>query len=66
MSTREKCQNILASNKSDDQKLYDIFQLVKGTLPGQHDMLYYALLGWADAHKRELDPAASAVADYFK
>ena len=66
MFTREKCQKVLASNKSDDQKLYEVFQMCKDDIRCTNLDLYYALLGWADAHKREFDPAASALADYFK
>lgn len=68
MYTREKCQKILASNKSDDQKLYEVFQLYQDDIRAHNSQLYYALLGWADVHRRELDPAASAsaLADYFK
>ena len=68
MPIREECQKILASNKSDDQKLYDIFQLVKDDVRRTNVELYYALLGWSNTHMRDLDPAASAsvLADYFK
>ena len=48
-------QAILASNKNDDQKLYEIFLLHQNEIRKQNINLYYALLGWKDAHIRELD-----------
>lgn len=57
---------IMASTKTDDQKLYEILQLYKDDIREHNSQLYYALLGWADAHRRELRPPASALPDYFK
>lgn len=68
MYTREKCQKVLASNKSDDQKLYEVFQLCKDYVRRTNVELYYALLGWSNTHTCDLDPdaIASTVANYFK
>lgn len=66
VKTRQTCQKILASNRSDDQKLYDVFQQCKDELRHANTELYYALLGWTDAHKRDLAPAASELCGYFK
>lgn len=56
---------VMASTKTDDQKLYEIFQLYKDDIREHNSQLYYALLGWADAHKRELKLPVSAAASYF-
>lgn len=58
----QECQTVLASRKSDDQKLYDVFQHQKAELRKTNPQLYYALLGWADAHKLT---DASCVPAYF-
>lgn len=44
---------VLVSNKSDDQKLYEVFQIYKDDLQRKFPALYYALLGWRDAHLKE-------------
>jgi hypothetical protein len=47
---------ILASaSKSDDQKLYEIFELFKDDIKATNSSLYYALLGWKYAHFKELN-----------
>lgn len=51
---REKAQNILASGKSDDLKLFEIFKIYNEDLQKEYSQLYYALLGWKDAHLKEL------------
>lgn len=64
---KQCCANILASRKTDDQKLFDVFQQCKEELRNTNTDLYYALLGWADAHKHELiSDAPGFVPDYFK
>ena len=57
---------VMASTKTDAQKLYEIFQLYKDDIREHNSQLYYALLGWADAHRRELRHPASELPDYFK
>lgn len=54
VENRIKAQNILASNKSDDLKLFEVFQLYKDDLHNEYSQLYYALLGWKDSHLTEL------------
>lgn len=50
-----KAENILAKQDiSDDLKLYQIFELYKEDLYINYTNLYYALLGWKDAHLQEL------------
>lgn len=51
---REKAQNILASGKSDDLKLFEVFKIYNEVLQKEYSQLYYALLGWKDAHLKEL------------
>ena len=52
---RQKAENILADkNKSDDVKLFEIFQLYKDNLREHYAQFYYAMLGWKDAHLKEL------------
>ena len=51
---REKAQNILASGKSDDLKLFEIFKIYNEDLQKEYSQLYYALLGWKDTHLKEL------------
>lgn len=66
---RETGQAILASDRTDDQKLCEMFQLYKSELQVQYPNLYYALLGWRDAHIRELNTATAAETpanEYFK
>jgi hypothetical protein len=47
---------VLASeSKSDDQKLYEIFELFKDDIKATNSSLYYALLGWKYAHLKELN-----------
>lgn len=54
---REKAQKILSSEeKSNDLKLYEILQIYKEDLhKSSFCQLYYALLGWKDAHLKELN-----------
>lgn len=55
MLKREMAQIILANNHlSDDMKLYKVFELYKDELKEDYSQLYYALLGWKDAHLSEL------------
>lgn len=62
---RIAAQKILADPcKSDDKKLCEVFELYKDDLRQTNDQLYYALLGWRDAHL--LDLVAWPVSDYFK
>lgn len=52
---RIKAENILAQQDiSDDLKLYQIFELYKEDLYKNYTNVYYALLGWKDAHLQEL------------
>lgn len=51
---RIAAQDILASNKSDDLKLFEIFELYKEDLRKDYTDLYYALLGWKDEHLSKL------------
>ena len=43
-----------SKEKSDDLKLYEVFQIYKDELKNEYSQLYYALLGWKDNHLREL------------
>lgn len=57
MTVTEKQQianKILSSVDTDDQKLYEIFELYKDDLRKFNVNVYYALLGWKDAHHKEL------------
>ena len=48
-------QNILYDkSKSDDLKLFDVFQIYKDEIKQEYSQLYYALLGWKDSHLKEL------------
>ena len=51
---RLEAQKILSSSKSDDLKLFEIFEIYKYDLQNEYINLYYALLGWKDAHLQEL------------
>ena len=51
---REKAQKILASGKSDDLKLFEVFKIYNEDLQKEYSQLYYALLGWKDSHLKEL------------
>ena len=52
---RIEAENILLQkNKSDDLKLYEVFEICKDELKVTHSQLYYALLGWKDSHLNEL------------
>ena len=51
---RIKAQKILTSGKSDDLKLFEVFKIYSEDLKEEYSQLYYALLGWKDAHLREL------------
>ena len=57
---------VMASSKNDDQKLFEVFQLYKDEVREHNSQLYYALLGWADRHRRELQLPVSEMHDYFK
>jgi hypothetical protein len=57
---------VMASSKSDDQKLFEVFQLYQDEIRTHNSQLYYALLGWADRHRRELELPVSELPDYFK
>lgn len=51
---RKQADNILTSGKSDDLKLFEIFQIYKEDIQNEYTELYYALLGWKDKHLKEL------------
>ena len=51
---RIKAQKILTSGKSDDLKLFEVFKIYSEDLKEEYSQLYYALLGWKDAHLRDL------------
>lgn len=62
---RNAAERILADpRRSDDKKLFEIFELYKDDLRSSNVQLYYALLGWTDAHISELVPQPAF--DYFK
>ena len=54
VENRINAQKILSSNKSDDLKLFEVFQIYKDDIQKEYTELYYALLGWKDNHLREL------------
>ena len=54
VENRIKAQEILSSDKTDDLKLFEVFQLYKEDLQKEYAELYYALLGWKDSHLNEL------------
>ena len=54
VENRIASQNILTSNKSDDLKLFEVFQIYKDDIRKEYTELYYALLGWKDSHLKEL------------
>lgn len=54
LSKRITAQNILASGMSDDLKLFEILKTYGEDLQKENTELYYALLGWKDAHLKEL------------
>ena len=55
VENRINAQKILSSfNKSDDLKLFEIFQIYKDDIQKEYTELYYALLGWKDNHLKEL------------
>lgn len=58
---RVKAQEILASNMSDDLKLFEVFQIYKEDLQKEYSQLYYALLGWKDTHLKELHDEQSGI-----
>lgn len=47
-------QKILETDMSDDLKLFEVFKVYKEDLKEEYSQLYYALLGWKDAHLKEL------------
>lgn len=49
-----KADLILASDKNDNQKLLEIFNLYREEIRKQNVQLYYALLGWKDFNLKEL------------
>lgn len=52
---RIEAGNILVqNNKSDDLKLFEVFQIYKDDLQKECSQLYYALLAWKDSHLKEL------------
>jgi hypothetical protein len=51
---RIEAQKILASSKSDDLKLFEVFKIYNEDLKEEYSQLYYALLGWKDIHLKEL------------
>ena len=54
VENRIKAQEILATNKPADLKLFEIFQIYKEDLQKDYTELYYALLDWKDIHRKEL------------
>ena len=54
IDNRISAQKILSSNKSDDLKLFEVFQIYKENIQKEYTELYYALLGWKDNHLKEL------------
>ena len=54
LAKRINAQNILASGRSDDLKLFEIFKIYNEDLQKNYSQLYYALLGWKDSHLKEL------------
>ena len=56
-------QRYPGKQKSGDQKLFEVFRLLKPTVREQNIELYYVPLGWADTHKAEF---CNQVPDYFK
>lgn len=54
VAKRITSQNILASGMSDDLKLFEVFKIYSEDLQKEYSQLYYALLGWKDAHLKEL------------
>lgn len=60
VENRIKAQNILSSNKSDDLKLFEVFEIYKDDIQKENTELYYALLGWRYAHFRELQNEQNA------
>ena len=51
---RKKADEILATDLTEDEKLFVISQLYKEELNKSFPQLYYALLGWKDSHLKEL------------
>lgn len=51
---RTDAQAVLSSDKSDDLKLLEVFQIYKDDLRNKYTELYYALLGWKHSHWTEL------------
>lgn len=52
---RIEAGNILVQkNKSDDLKLFEVFQIYKEDLQKECSQLYYALLAWKDSHLKDL------------
>jgi hypothetical protein len=52
---RIEAGNILVqNNKSDDLKLFEVFQIYKDDIQKECSQLYYALLAWKDSHLKEL------------
>lgn len=45
---------LMQKNKSDDLKLFEVFQIYKEELHKECSQVYYALLGWKDRHLKEL------------
>ena len=41
---------LMQKNKSDDLKLFEVFQIYKKDLHNECSQLYYALLAWKDRH----------------
>ena len=51
---RIDAQAVLSSDKSDDLKLFEVFQIYKDDLRRDYTQLYYALLGWKGSRIAEL------------
>ena len=54
LAKRIVAQDVLKSDMSDDLKLFEVFKIYKEDLKEEYSQLYYALLGWKDAHLKEL------------
>ena len=67
LAKRIVAQSILASDMSDDLKLFEIFKIYNDNLKEEYSQLYYALLGWKDAHLKELlaEPIDTKIIDIY-
>lgn len=54
LENRIKSREILASDKSNDLKLFEIFQIYKSDIQNEYTELYYTLLRWENEHLKKL------------